>query len=178
METITYAKLSRDNFNKYSLDNFIRYQEVKECLRKVGSEFILVPCEFIENWNLSKCRDVAKNIIEAIDKNYVVYGAFYKEQVVGFIYFDNNIFGSKNEYVELVMFQVSQPFRKKGIGKILFKYGCDDVRKTGVSKVYISAHSSRESQETYRKMGCINAIEINEQISENEPYDIQMEYKL
>lgn len=121
METITYAKLSRDNFNKHSLDNFIRYQEVKECLRKVGNEFILVPYEFVENWDLNKCRDVAKNIMEAIDKNYVAYGA---------------------------------------------------------SKVYISAHSSRESQEAYRGIGCINAIEINQQIAENEPYDIQMEYKL
>ncbi len=178
METITYAKLTHDNFNEHTLDNFIRHQEVKECLRKVGNEFILTPCEFTEDWNLCKRRDIAKNVIEAIDKNYVVYGAFYQEEVVGFIYFGNSTFGSKNEYVELVMFQVSEPFRKRGIGKTLFKYGCDAVRKRGVSKIYISAHSSRESQEAYRKLGCINAIEINEQIAENEPYDIQMEYKL
>lgn len=42
------------------LDNFIRHQEVKECLRKVGNEFILTPCEFTEDWNLCKRRDIAK----------------------------------------------------------------------------------------------------------------------
>lgn len=76
------------------------------------------------------------------------------------------------------MFQVSKPFRKMGIGKTLFKYGCDAIRKKDVPKIYISAHSSKESQEAYRKLGCINAIEINEQIAKNEPCDIQMEYKL
>ena len=73
METITYAKLTHDNFNAHSLDNIIRHQEVKECLRKEGNEFILTPCEFTEDWDLCKRRDIAKNIIEAIDKNYVVY---------------------------------------------------------------------------------------------------------
>lgn len=176
METITYSKLDNNNFNVYSLDNFIRYQEIKECWRKVDNKFILRPCEFIENWDLNKCREVATNVLKAINKNCVAYGAFNECNIVGFIYFDNVVFGSKKEYVELVMFQVSRPFRKMGIGKTLFKYGCDAERKRGISKIYISAHSSKESQAAYRKIGCIDAIEINKEIADNEPCDIQMEY--
>ena len=48
----------------------------------------------------------------------------------------------------------------------------------GAKKLYISAHSSKESQEAYRRLGCIEAQEVNMEIAQNEPFDIQMEYQL
>ena len=48
----------------------------------------------------------------------------------------------------------------------------------GAKKLYILAHSLKESQNAYRKLGCIDANEINREIAENEPFDIQMEYQL
>ena len=34
MKAITYLVLKEKNFNENSLDDFLRYQEVKECWRK------------------------------------------------------------------------------------------------------------------------------------------------
>lgn len=178
METITYLKLNRENFKSNLLDNFKRYQEVKECWRKIENQFVLVANEFVEDWDLSKCRNVAENLLKAIDQNNIAYGAYYQDELVGFIYLDNKFFGKDNQYIELLMFHVSEPYRKLGIGKTLFKFACDDARHLGVTKLYISAHSSKESQEAYRKIGCVNAVEINMLIAENEPFDIQMEYQL
>ena len=47
------------------------------------------------------------------------------------------------------------------------------------AKKYIFRHIlQRESQAAYRKTGCVDAEEINTEITENNPFDIQMEYKL
>jgi len=178
MKTITYLMLTRENFRTESLDNFKRYQKIQECWRKINNMLVLVPYEFIEDWDLSKRRNVAEAILKIIDCKNIVYGAYFKDEVVGFIYLSDKFFGRDNQYIELSMFQVSELFRKMGIGKSLFKFACEDARHLGVSKLYISAHSSKESQAAYRKIGCIEAVEINKAIAEDEPFDIQMEYQL
>ena len=117
MSTIIFTKLSEENLHTDSLDEFVRHQEVKECWRKIGNEFILVPNEFVEDWDVEKCRE-------------------------------------------------------------LFKLSCGEVKMLGAKKLYISAHSSKESQEAYRRLGCVEAQEVNMEIAQNEPFDIQMEYQL
>jgi hypothetical protein len=44
--------------------------------------------------------------------------------------------------------------------------------------LYISSHSSEESQAVYRAVGCCEAKEINERLAEEEPYDCQLEFPL
>lgn len=178
METITYLKLTEENVNVTSLDNFKRFQKINECWRKIDNQYVLVKNEFIEDWDSDKLRSVAKDMLKAISKGSIAYGAFYKNEVVGFIYLSDSFFGSENQYIELVMLQVSEPFRRSGIGKELFKLACEAARKTKAAKLYISAHSSKESQAFYRKLGCIEASEINTVIAESEPFDVQMEYEL
>ncbi len=48
----------------------------------------------------------------------------------------------------------------------------------GLLKLYISAHSSKESQAAYRALGCTPAEEVNEGLAAAEPFDVQMEYRL
>lgn len=178
MTTITYSKLTNGNFNVNSLDGFIRRQEVKECWRKINSEFVLVVNDYIEDWNIEKCREIAKTIESGIDDIGFAYGAFCENKVVGYIYLSDHFFGSDNQYIELQLFHISEPFRRKGIGKELFRLACAEAKMMGAKKLYISAHSSKESQNAYRRLGCIDTMEINKEIAENEPFDIQMEYQL
>ncbi len=178
MNNIVIEKLTDKNFNVNSLDDFIRYQEVKECWRFVGEEWKLVANEFIEDWDLKKRREIADSICKLIGSKGTAYGAFWGEKIVGYIVISKELFGSKKQYAELVIFHVSQPFRQKGIGTKLFRAICREARFLGVEKLYISAHPSKESQTAYRKLGCVNAEEINREIAENEPFDVQMEYVL
>ncbi len=48
----------------------------------------------------------------------------------------------------------------------------------GAKKLYISAHSSQETQAFYSSMGCIEAREYNKTLVAKEPYDCQLEYSL
>ena len=55
---------------------------------------------------------------------------------------------------------------------------CEEARRLGADKLYISAHSSKESQAAYRALGCTRAEEVNAELAAAEPFDIQMEYSL
>ena len=178
MNAITYKKLTLDNFNKHSLDSFRRYQVMKEILKKIDGQYIYADNPFTDDWSIEKCQSVAEDIIYAINKGAITYGAFYGDRVIGFAYLGTEYFGSQKQYLELEIFQVSYEFRNKGIGKELFKLVCNDAKKSGAKKLYISAHPSKESQEAYRHLGCTFAEEINQQLAENEPDDIQMECTL
>ena len=54
--------LTADNFKPDSLDNFQRKQDVKKVYRKHNGEYILVDCEYTEDWDPEKRRSVAMDI--------------------------------------------------------------------------------------------------------------------
>lgn len=178
MNDIKYNKLTDKYFSKYSLDDFIRHQEVTECWRRSDAGLILTPVSFVEDWDRQKCREVAESILDGISGSGFAYGAFCDNRIAGYIYVSTEFFGSEGQYIELEMFHVSEPFRRMGIGRELFRLACEEAGKLGAKKLYISAHSSKESQAAYRAIGCVEAEEINREIAESEPCDIQMEYKL
>ena len=80
-----YERLTKTNFNEYSLDDFVRHQDVKQCWRNIDGEWKLLPIEFIEDWNLEKCRKSAKDIFDNLDESIVGFGAFENDRVVGYI---------------------------------------------------------------------------------------------
>lgn len=178
MKTITYAKLTSDNFTETSLDTFIRHQEVTEIWQNVNGKLVLRPIHFVEEWELPKLRQQAQTILQIIKNQGIAYGAFLHGQLIGFSYLADGLFGRQNQYIELAMMQVSCPFRRQGIGKMLFTHICMDATRTRASKLYISAHSARETIAFYHALGCVEATEINPQIAANEPFDIQLEYQL
>lgn len=74
--TITYERLTAENFGEHSLDGFIRHQEVKEYWLKIDGSYVLVPNEYTEDWDREKCREIAREILSGIDNEGFAYGAF------------------------------------------------------------------------------------------------------
>lgn len=178
MIEINYRLLNEHNFNMNSLDNFKRYQEVYECWRYTDNGYSLLPVKYTEDWNLLELRELSARIIEGIKNGNVALGAFLNDEVIGFAYIDKTPFGSKNQYIDLAEFYISTPYRNQGIGKILFNMAAQKAKQLGASKLYISAHSAKESISAYRSYGCTFAEEINETLSNKEPFDLQLEYCL
>lgn len=169
--------LTRDNFSIDSLDGFIRHQEVAECWRCIDGKWQLLPIAFTEDWDQPRLREGAADLLRTIDEGNPVIGAFDGEKVVGYAQLGERL-GSRGQYIELVGFHVSEPYRGQGIGRRLFSAICDAARATGADKLYISAHSSKESQSAYRALGCVPAEEADPVRMEKEPCDVQMEYDL
>lgn len=178
METIRFERLTLENFGEHSLDEFKRHQVCNKWIRKNEDKFFILEKVFVEDWYISKLRDIAKGEIHAIESGDISYGAFHEDRVVGFARICTEQFGSNNQYMELKMIHVSEDFRGMGIGRKLFKIIADNAKEMGALKLYISAHSSVESQAFYKSLGCTEALEIDEIIQSNEPYDVQMEYIL
>lgn len=177
MMSVCITALTRGNFRADSLDRFVRRQEVTQCWRCIGGEWQLCPIAFTEEWNQEKLRSEAKELLQAIERGDAAYAAFDGEQVVGFAQLGDRL-GSKGQYIDLVSFHVSAPYRGQGIGRRLFYALCDEARRLGAEKLYISAHSSKESQAAYRALGCELAREIDPVRVSLEPFDVQMEYDL
>ncbi len=176
--TITYGPLTRENFHPQSLDGFVRHQEVTKRWQMTAQGLVLVPEAFTEDWDLPKRREIAATIAEGVAGGKVAFGAFHWGSVVGYFFLDNQPIGTQRQYLELLLYHVSEPYRGRGIGKRLFALGSEAARNAGARKLYISAHPSQESQAAYRRLGCVDAVEIIPAIAEREPFDIQMEYAL
>ena len=173
-----YKRLDSNNFTRNSLDAFVRHQTVTECWRKTDSDWVLVPNVYEENWSQAQCRDMAEDVVQHIKLDQTGFGAFDGERIVGFATVSHRIFGAAARYVQLVCFQISEEYRRQGIGRKLFSMACEEARRLGADKLYISAHSSKESQAAYRALGCTLAEEVNEELAAAEPFDVQMEYRL
>ena len=106
------------------------------------------------------------------------YGAFEETELKGYITVGTKRSGTKRQYVQLVTFQVSEPFRGMGVGRKIFEKAVEVAREYGAEKLYISAHSSKESQAAYKALGCVHAEEIIPWIADEEPFDVQLEYVL
>lgn len=176
--TIHYEKINEKNFNSHSLDHFVRHQRVRECWRNVDGQWKLIPIEFEENWTVEQCQKIAADVALHMGNDQTAIGAFDGEEVIGFITVSHNIFGNTAKYVELVCFQVSEPYRGKKIGKTFFYKACEEAKRLGADKLHISAHSSKESQAAYKAIGCVHAKEINQKLAQEEPCDVQLEYVL
>ncbi len=173
-----YRRLDHHSFTGRSLDDFVRRQTVTACWRKINDGWQLVPNVYEENWPQAQCREIAEDVARHLDLDQSGFGAFDGERIIGFATVSHRIFGTAARYAQLVCFQISAEYRRRGVGRRLFSLACEEARRLGADKLYISAHSSKESQAAYRALGCGFAEEINEELAAAEPFDVQMEYRL
>ena len=173
-----YKKLDNSNFTGHSLDDFVRHQTVTACWRKTDNGWKLVPNVYEENWSQTQRREIAEELARHIKLDQTGFGAFDGERLIGFATVSHRIFGAAARYAQLVCFQVSEEYRRQGVGRQLFCMACEAARGLGADKLYISAHSSEASQAAYRALGCTPAEEVNESLAAAEPFDVQMEYRL
>lgn len=178
MKQIDYIKLSRANFGLNSLDGFKRRQKVTHCWRRQSGGYALTPVTYTEDWDLNELKEVSEKILTALNGGATAYGAVYSGEIVGFALVLSELFGTEKQYADLAEFYVSEPFRRKGIGKRLFCFACGAAKELGAKKLYISAHSAEDSIAAYKSYGCVFATEVNKTLAEKEPCDLQLEYDL
>ncbi|SKC81944.1 GNAT family N-acetyltransferase [Maledivibacter halophilus] len=178
MKTIDYKELKKTEIDITLFASFNRYQDVKKCWRKENGEWILKAIAFTEQWGSDEYEILVKCLQNTIKTGGTVFGAFYNDVLVGFASIENQFFGSQKEYLQLSSIHISYENRDMGIGKKLFSLACKKAKEIGAQKLYISTHSSEESQAFYKAMGCVEAMEYNDKLVAEEPCDCQLEYCL
>lgn len=177
MPPVRVERVTAVNVRPDSLDGFVRHQQVRECWRCVDGQWILLPIAFTEEWGAERLRAEAAELMALSAEGKPAFVAKHGDDVVGFASLGGRL-GSRGQYMELLSLHVSRPLRGQGVGRALFAAICAAAREAGAEKLYISAHSSKESQAAYRAMGCTLAQEPDAAHVAAEPCDVQMEYDL
>lgn len=175
---VTYQGLSAAEIDRKLFASFQRTQVVTRCWRKIEGEWTIQDISFIDDWSAQEQEKLVRYLKEVAQNHGFVAGAFDDGQLKGFVCVEPALFGSCNQYVDLSNLHVSQDARGKGIGKSLFSLAKKWARNHGAKKLYLSAHSAVESQAFYRAMGCVEALEYNQELVEKEPCDCQLECAL
>lgn len=172
---ITYKELSAENIDISMFSGFDRTQNVTKCWRKINGEWHIKEVPFVDNWSEEEYKEGVKYLKSLIHSGGYVVGAFYNGRLKGFASVEPTMFGVHTKYVDLSNIHVSRDIRGQGVGKELFDLAKKWAKHQQAEKLYISAHSSLESQAFYQAMGCVEAIEYNKRLAEKEPCDCQLE---
>lgn len=160
------------NIDKTFLNGFQRYQETKEVYYLDGT-IKQKQIYFTDEWDQDKLEEHS-SYLASITKSGVVLAKYDGDQVIGFTALDEQ-FG---EYINMPFIHVDQRYRHQGIGKELIYQIALEARLKGAKKLYISAHPAVETQKFYESVGCQLAKEINQELYELEPYDLQLELEI
>lgn len=158
------------SFNRYQVTNRVKYKE--------NDQFLFKYDHFVDYWDENKKKQVIKSLIGCIESGGIVAGAFNNDKLIGFANVEGRFFGRNKEYLELSYIHLSNEYRGCGIGKQLFALCCEKAKEKGARKLYIAAHPAEETQRFYTKMGCVPAAEVNREIYDKEPRDLQLEVTL
>ncbi len=177
-ESIYFTELKESEIGESLFVNFNRYQDVKKCWRKENGKWILKEVVFTEQWGSDEYKKLIECLKNTVKTGGALFAAFCGDILVGFASIESAFFGSQKEYLELSSIHTSYEYRGTGIGKKLFSLVCEKAKEMGAKKLYISAHSSQETQAFYETMGCVEALEYNDGLVAKEPCDCQLEYRL
>lgn len=177
-QEIWIQSLQVNDMKENLLDNYSRYQEVNKVWRVENNEKVIKDISFIEEWDYNKKQEVIEELKDTLLDSGSVFGAYEGNGLKGFASLSGAFYGEDNEYLQLLQLHVSNDCRGKGIGKMLFHNCIEKARKLGARKLYISGHSSIETQSFYQRVGCVDAGWLYKRQVELEPYDCQLEYVL
>lgn len=173
-----YIRLTENMITEELFRDFHRHQEVTKCWRKIKGEWVVIDNPFTEDWGEKEYEYLVKCLKNTVRTGGVVFGAFDDKKLVGFASAESSFFGEKYKYLELSSIHVTEECRGSGTGRRLFELISGWAREKGAERLYISAHSSVESQSFYRAVGCREAEEYSRYHTEKEPCDCQLEFVL
>ena len=172
---IVFRALEVGEINAALFAGFERYQEVKRCWRKVCGVWTLKDIAFVEQWGAPELELLAAHVAETLHKGGTLWGAFDGGRIAGFAALEAGPLGPQGEYRQLSMLHVSRESRGRGLGRALLNLAAERARQLKAEKLYISAHSSEESQAFYKAVGCVETAWVCDRLAELEPCDCQLE---
>lgn len=173
-----YRELAENEICRELFRQFIRRQNVTDCWRKIDGIWMVKSDPFVDDWTEEDYQTLVFCLKRTVATGGFVLAAFCDNALKGFASVEPERFGRARDYMDLSSIHVSRDMRGQGIGRILFKVAAEWAEKKGARKLYISAHSAVESQAFYRAMGCVEALEYQQEHVDKEPFDCQLEYSL
>ena len=159
----------KSNFNRDSLRDFRRYQEVKDVYRLLDGQLMLISNPFTEDWDAARRIEKAEEILSG---EFITYCAFEEDRVVGEIMLRPRLNGRR---LIIDSLHVSEEYRRQGIGTALLEAAKREAFRRGANALYASCCSAEETIRFYTAMGFRLSTNPIPSCVKDEPFDLQME---
>lgn len=169
-------------YRELTLNEVERIREIDaECYiqnawRKVDGVLQLVTIDWTDHELPNGLEWHSQHYTKSLEEGEKAFGCFDHDKLVGYAVIDATIFGINERYVLLDQIFISKDYRGQGIGKELFYMCSKQAVIWGADKLYICAGSSEDTIAFYHKLGCVDAKEVNQELYELDPNDIQLEF--
>jgi len=177
MLNVNYRALTIDDCEQ--IKDMDPSQYINRAWREVDGNRQLINIEYQDNDWPGGYEHHFNSLKETILHDGFAVGAFdERNRLIGFATLNHEFFGVEYNYVLLDQLFITLEHRNKGIGTKLFSIISDKALGWKADKIYICAGSAEETVAFYFAIGCIEAVEINKQLHDNDPRDFQLEYSI
>lgn len=170
-------KLSIDDIASDLLMHFHHHQIINKKYVRQNNQWEVIECNELRQWSKEKRIWITEYLHQQIHRGGSVIAAYDTDVLVAFCSVDGYLCGKTSRYANLTMLFIDDEYKRKGIGKTLFREIGKYASKSGADRLFISAIPSIETVEFYLNMGCIEASEIIVDYIDTEN-DRYLEYRL
>ena len=118
-----YRTLKEDEITLELFSHFQRRQTVGKCWRRAkDGSWCIKDDPFIDDWSEEDYNFLVTCLQNTIRTGGVVIGAFYQNELKGFVSVESELIGEKKEYLDLTSIHVSEDMRGQGGGRELFSW--------------------------------------------------------
>lgn len=175
----------RIHYREMTLEECDRIQEIdasqwiERVWRLVNGEYRFITINYMEDSWPDGYEKYRAALEDTLLSGGVAYVAVNEEGTfVDLATLKRSFFGTTARYLLVDSMFVSRVYRGLGIGKQLFERCAAKARCLGADKLYLCASSAEDTIAFYRRVGCVEAKEINQALYAQDPRDFQMEYGL
>ncbi|OAB28352.1 GCN5 family acetyltransferase [Paenibacillus macquariensis subsp. defensor] len=177
MLNVIYRKLAVEDCERINDINPSQY--IKNAWREVKGKRQLVEIDYLDSDWANGYEHHFNNLKETILSGGHAIGAFDSDnKLIAFATLNREFFGEKHNYVLLDQLFITLEHRNKGIGRTLFLKIVEIAQAWQADKIYICAGSAEETIAFYYAIGCKETVEINKQLYDSDPRDLQLEFSI
>lgn len=153
-------------------------QYIERAWREMDGQRQLVEIRYLDRDFPNGYAQHLQRLTNTLQEGGVAMGAFHENRLVGFCSVERAFWGARHKHLLLDQLFVSRELRGSGIGGALFLKAAQAAKRRGAEKLYICAGSAEETIAFYHAMGCVEASEVNQELYQEDPRDLQLEFDL
>lgn len=173
---VTYRDLELDECERIREIDASQY--IARAWRAVDGKRQLVEIHYLDTDFPNGYEQHLRGLKNTMREGGIALGAFCENRLVGFCSVERDFLGVRYKHLLLDQLFVSRELRGSGIGRALFFKAAQAAEMKGAEKLYICAGSAEETIAFYHALGCKEALEVNQELVEEDPRDLQLEFDL